>query len=825
MKLIFKIAKAELRNLFYSPIAWFLTIAFIVQCAITYTKVIDQFASQQEMGGMGLQWMRNLTQNVFTSPYGGLFPSVMQNLYLYIPLLTMGLISREVNGGTISLLYSSPVKVREIVFGKYVAMMAYSLVLLCVVGIFMVAGVCDIKSADYGMLLAAALGFYLLLCAYSAIGLFMSSLTSYQVVAAVSTFVMIGALSYIGTLWQGIDFVRDLTYFLSLSGRTYHMLGGLITTKDVIYFLIIIYIFLGSTIYKLQSGRETKPWYVSAARYVAIVVSALALGYITSRPSLIGYWDTTANQDNTLTPNAQKIIKELGDDKLVVTAYSNFLDNYYWYGLPEQRNEYLQKWEDYLRFKPDIEFHYVSYYDMPLALGYNLFEGYKGKTIAQIAEQRAKGSDLKLSLFETPEQIQKEIDLKPEMNRYVMKLTYKGRSTFLRVFNDQITWPMEAEVSAAFKRLLNANMPDVAFVTSEGERKTTKKGDREYKSVTTEKTARYALINQGFNVDTLSLNTQDIPDNIKALVIADPQTELSAAAMQKIQAYIGKGGNLIIAGEPGRQQMLNPLLKTLGVQLTNGMLEQQSDDFAPTLVLPHLTKTAIGFAKLLDKPSVDTLPVSMSGVAGLSYHDTSGFTVKPLLITKAGAVSNTMKRNPDLDLVNNKDDDDANAGGKVHMMSMGGGFATATPVSVGGGAVRVMKMGAGKPRIAGANKGAKLSASTPGSTETFTTAVALTRQINGKEQRIVISGDADFLSNSELGRREPRVSNFSFSTALFSWLNYGQFPIDTSRPDAKDNRVTVSTDHVSFLKILYIWVIPGLILVFATIFLIRRRRK
>jgi len=828
MKLIFKIAKAELRNLFYSPIAWFLTIAFMVECAITYTKVVNNLASQQEMGGMGLQYMRNLTAEVFTNPYQGLFTSVMQNLYLYIPLLTMGLISREINGGTISLLYSSPVKIREIVFGKYLAMMVYSFILLFVIGIFMMAGVFDIKSADYGMLLAAALGFYLLLCAYSAIGLFMSSLTSYQIVAAVSTFVMIGALSYIGTLWQSVDFVRDLTYFLSLSGRTHHMLGGLITTKDVIYFIVIIYIFLGLTIYKLQSGRETKPWYISAGRYAAIVISALVIGYISSLPGMVGYWDTTANQDNTLTPNAQQIVKELGDDKLEVTSYSNFLDSYYWFGMPEARNEYLDRWEPYLRFKSDIEFHYVSYYDVPLALRYNMFEGYKGKTIKQIVEQRAKGSDVPVSMFETPEHIHKEIDLKPELNRYVMKLTYKGRSTFLRVFDDQIVWPMEAEVSAAFKRLLNAKIPLIGFVTGDGERKTSKKGDREYKRVTTEKTFRYALINQGFDVDTLSLSTQDIPDNIKALVIADPQTELSAAAIQKIQAYIAKGGNLLIAGEPGRQQMLNPLLKTLGVQLTNGMLEQESEDYAPTLVLPHLTTTAIGFAKILDKPSVDTLPVSMNGVAGLSYHDTSGFHVQPLLVTKAGLVRNTMGRNPDLDIASSKDDaDESSSGGGARMVTMGGGgggYATALHVTKG---ARVMMGNGGLHKVIGGKMLIKpsLVKSTSDSKVTYTTAIALTRQINGKEQRIVISGDADLLSNSEFGRYSPQVSNSYFSTALFSWLDYGQYPVDTSRPDAKDNRVTVSTDHVAFLKILYIYILPGLILIFGAIFLIRRRRK
>ena len=71
------------------------------------------------------------------------------------------------------------------------------------------------------------------------------------------------------------------------------------------------------------------------------------------------------------------------------------------------------------------------------------------------------------------------------------------------------------------------------LLTGDGERKTIKKGDREYKTVTTEKTFRYALINQGFDVDTLSLGTQDIPDNINALVLADPQGELSASSHPK----------------------------------------------------------------------------------------------------------------------------------------------------------------------------------------------------------------------------------------------------------------------------------------------------
>lgn len=816
MKLIFKIAKTELRNLFYSPIAWFLTIAFLVECAITYTSNIHNYAVTQEMGGINLLYMKNLTYQIFDNPYNGLFGSVMRNLYLYIPLLTMGLISREINGGTISLLYSSPVKVREIVFGKYLAMMIYSLVLVVVVGIFITAGIFDIKSADYGMLLSAALGFYLLLCVYAAIGLFMSCLTSYQVVAAVSTFVMIGILSYIGKLWQGIDFIRDLTYFLSLNGRTQHMLLGLITTKDVLYFVLIAAMFIAFTIFKLKSGRETKPWYIKASRYVVIIIVALFIGYISSRPAFIGYWDTTASKFNTLTPNAQQVIKEFGDAPLEVTAYSNYLDNYYYFGEPEQRNEYLSRWELYTRFKPDIDFHYVRYYDSAYANGYNMFQFYKGKTMSQIVDQRAKAEGLDVSELKTPDQIHKIIDLKPENNRFVMQLKYKGKTTFLRVFNDQMVWPSETEVSAAFKRLLQNKMPKIVFVTGNGERNIDKKGDRQYKTITSEKTFRYALINQGFDVDSVSLDTQAIPDSIAALVIADPISNLSPGAMDKLQKYISAGGNLMIMGEPGRQQILNPLLKTFGVQMENGMLEQPSEDYAPMLVQAHLTKTAISFSKALDKPSVDTLPVLMNGTAALSFSDTAGFKLESLLQTETGKVHNTMARNPDLDLVSSDSVSDANGGGMY--TSFGGGMAMAVAMPVGTSEPHKAKAAKNKKANVVLIKGAT-------NIKTYTTALALTRQVGAKQQRIIISGDADFMSNAGLSSRSMQTANFLYNTALFSWLDNGQFPIDTSRPDAKDTRVTVSTDHVAVLKIIYIWLLPAILLIFGTVLLIRRKRK
>ncbi len=115
----------------------------------------------------------------------------------------MGLVSREISSGTIKLLYSSPVKISEIILGKFLAMVYFSLCLTVLFLITLTALSLGVSNTDYGQLLATTLGLFLLLCAYSAIGLFISSLTSYQVVAAIVTVGIFALFSNIGELLAG----------------------------------------------------------------------------------------------------------------------------------------------------------------------------------------------------------------------------------------------------------------------------------------------------------------------------------------------------------------------------------------------------------------------------------------------------------------------------------------------------------------------------------------------------------------------------------------------------------------------------------------------
>lgn len=765
MKKTLRIARIELSTLFYSPIAWLLLIVLMVQVGLSYTATMGWMEQSKQLNGS----FGSLTNQIFAAKFGlGLLSGILSKLYMYIPLITMGLMSREISSGTIKLLYSSPIKVREIIYGKFVAMMAYNAMLIGVFLLFIIAGVITVPHFDYGLILSGLLGLYLLLCAYSAIGLFMSCLTAYQVVAAISTFVIFALLGYIGSVWQDIDFVRDLTYSLAISGRAEKMISGLITTKDIAYFCVIIYMFLGFSILKLRSSREFRPVYVRMAQYAFIVISALTIGYLTSRPGFIGYCDATATQSNTLSEKTRQIIRDMGDQPIDITTYVNFLDRTYGRDQPSQRNDDMDRWEPYLRFKSNIHFKYVYYYDSVYQA--NFIKGSHGRTNRQMAEMSSKAFKTDMKTLLTPREIRQLIDLRPEENRLVMQVKYKDKSTFLRVFDDLEFWPGETEVSAAFKRMI-VQLPKIVFLDGGFERSIYKAGDKDYKTLTNLKSFRYALINQGFDVDTVNAEVSDIPKDIAALVIGDPKTNFSPQALTRLQQYIEGGGNLLVAGEPGKQSVLNPLLKGLGVQMMEGSIVEQSRDYSPNLITPYLTAAAAGLSRKLNNDFLDSARMSMPSVAGLTYDSGGAYTIKPLLMTDEKMTWNKK-----------------------------GAFTLDSAEVV-------------------------YSAKDGDEKRAFPTALALTRKVGAKEQRIVVTGDADFLSNAELARNNVRNDNFHFITALFGWFANGEFPIETTSPRPKDNHLILNTTGVTALKVLFLDILPGLLLLFGAVFLIRRKRR
>lgn len=792
MNTILRITKTELRTLFYSPIAWLLLIIFMIQCGHTYIEMLRHVANIQEFGGLNAKYLEMITSRVFLGN-SGVFRTVMGSLYLYLPLLTMGLISREMGSGTIKLLYSSPVKVRDIVLGKFLAMLSYCLLLLLIVAVYTLSGAYHIEHAETGMLATALLGFFLLLCAYAAIGLFMSTLTTYQVVAAISTFAVMGVLSHVGNLWQRVEFVRDLTYFLSINGRASSMLNGLVATKDIFYFILIVILFLSFSVYRIKGHTESKPWPIRARRYAGVTVLVLLGGYITSIPALTGYYDATNGKRNTLTPNVQEIIASMADAPIEITSYANLVDDMYFLDNPDSYNIIKSRWDPYFRYNHNITLKKVNYYDTAFNNPY-FFQNYPDKTLQEIADMQAKRWNTELDNYLTPAQIRAEVDLLPERNRYVMQVKWKGATAWLRVFDDDNHWPSGTEVGVVLKRLQEAKMPKIAFTIGALERDIYHLGAHGYKTLVNSPTKRNSLVNQGFDAMSLDLETQDIPADVDALVVADPRIELHPQAKQRLLKYIQAGGNLLIAAEPDRRDMINPLLQELGVQLTEGILIQEND-YSADVTYQIATPFAGSFYNFLEKYRKEA-HITVVSTTGLTWSDSNLFVINPLL-------HNTPQ----------------NTWLKMKPYDKGLIFSAKLDTTI------EKKLAFGVPPPDPKKKHLGVVTYTPADGDKLGlvyNTISMTRNINNKEQRIIVSADADLLSNAILSNNP---MNYFFSTGVFSYLTGGKYPIDSSRPDPLDNRITITVKEIKRLSILYIWVIPGILFLSGGVLLIRRKRK
>lgn len=111
------------------------------------------------------------------------------------------------------------------------------------------------------------------------------------------------------------------------------MISGLLCSEDILYFVIVISMFLLLSILKLQSTRQRVSFSMVWGKYLGVVVVAMLLGFVTSRPVMMCYYDATETKRNTLTPNSQEVMGKL-EGGMTITTYVNFLDRDYYIGGP-----------------------------------------------------------------------------------------------------------------------------------------------------------------------------------------------------------------------------------------------------------------------------------------------------------------------------------------------------------------------------------------------------------------------------------------------------------------------------------------------------------
>ena len=775
--MIFRIMRKELEILFYSPIAWFLLVLFALQTGLEFTNSIMRFVVR-EGGGPGIS-MYVFTKHVWAV--------VQEYLYYYIPLLTMGVVSRELSTGSIKLLYSSPVKNREIILGKYLGMVAYAGVMFFILLIYIMVGGFFIKDFEWATVFVGWFGLFLLTCTYMAIGVFVSSLTTYQFIAALGTFAILMGLSAIYNVGQGYDVVRDITYWLCISGRASTFVSGMICSEDLLYFILVPTLFISLTIIRLKAIRQKEAFRKTSLKYVSVVLAVCFCGYLSSRPMLMGYYDATNFKVNSITPTSQEVVAKLKGD-LEINGYVNVVSSSY--------NTYRFPWfvmlnrtifEKFVRFKPDTDLKLVYYYDTIT----DQDNPYMAKIIKENADK--KNLDLEGLMEEscivarldpewvkTPEEVKEMTDLTGNRT-FVWEIILNGeKRTWLHTYVDKLTtFPAESEITAALSRLVE-KAPKIAFVTGHGMRSIQDYDVYGYSQFGKENYRQFALYNLGFDVVELSLE-QEIPDDVNVLTLADMKTPLSSIEEEHLRKYIERGGNLFILGEPRRREVMNPLLdKYFGVELTAGnVVQYRRNDLTPDILCAPMTEAS---RKL--SPFYAALYLHFPTTAGIVKVAERGFAFTPLAQSDTLAKEEKVRGNHSYRVWN-----------ELESMDYAKSSLTYNPE-------------------AGEEEG------------TYTPMVALTRQVDGREQRVVITGDADCISNGVMPQQN-MATNSSILLGTCHYLSDAARPImlEMVKTNRFDNDVFFGMGGWQVLRVVFVWVLPLLFVAVGVFVWFRRRSR
>ncbi len=228
------IARRELLSYYSSFLFYVVTAAFLVITGIWFAMNVA------------------FSRSAVVAP---LFQAVYTILVLIAPMLTMRLIAEEQRTGTFELMLTAPVRDVEFVVGKFLAGLGLivSMLVLTVLYPLLLA---LYGNPDRGGIIGGYVGTILLAATTVAVGVFTSSLTANQIVAAVLSFailLVLWVIDGVGSIVGGP--IGEVTTYLAVWTHFTDMTRGIIDTKDVIYFLSVTAGGLFLTIRSIESRR------------------------------------------------------------------------------------------------------------------------------------------------------------------------------------------------------------------------------------------------------------------------------------------------------------------------------------------------------------------------------------------------------------------------------------------------------------------------------------------------------------------------------------------------------------------------------------------
>ncbi len=247
MRNVWIIARREYKSFFLSPVAYAVAFVFMLVLGYSFFRELYQAITQAAF--------QNYVPNVQFIIYW-----IFTLLWIVLPAVTMRSIAEEMRSGTMELLLTAPVKDWELVVGKWLGVFFFVISLLAITFIFPIILNSMVKPGiDPGILFSGYLGLILIVASLTAIGVFISSMVSNQVVVFVITFVVVIILLLVnpsssasaGTGNQLLSYLNFISHF----SQTFFQ--GTISVSDIVYYLSLtsLALFLGTAAVEMRRWR------------------------------------------------------------------------------------------------------------------------------------------------------------------------------------------------------------------------------------------------------------------------------------------------------------------------------------------------------------------------------------------------------------------------------------------------------------------------------------------------------------------------------------------------------------------------------------------
>jgi len=334
---------------------------------------------------------------------------------------------------------------------------------------------------------------------------------------------------------------------------------------------------------------------------------------------------------------------------------------------------------------------------------------------------------------------------------------YQGHSEHVQTLT-------ERKMTNALLRLTRQNTRWIVFLTGHGERDPHGKANADLGAFGKE------MERNGLKVQTINLAENAIPKNTSLLVIASPRVNLLPGEVKLLRDYVTQGGNLLWLAEPGKPAGLGALAEQLDVA------------FLPGVVVDATTQTFgindPSFAIVTSYPNHEvTRELNAVTVfpeaAALEIHEDKHWKATPILTT--------LKRSwTELGELKGEIQFDANTDERAGPLDIGVAITSTTP--------------AGEPEPSGA---------TP------------------HEQRIIVTGDGDFLSNTYLGN----AGNLDLGMNMVHWLSHDDAFVDIRVKAAPDTTLELGRISQAVIGLGALIGMPLLLMTAGLVIWLRRRRR